>query len=101
MALITDASCFIIHCIHRPWDLALLLDDALRLVEKNIFVLVPPLVEQRLPKFATKLLFVTFKLLAHVQSFYVSFLFIICTFLCQITILSFFKGSRGTVIDQD
>jgi hypothetical protein len=28
-------------------------------------------------------------------------LFIICTFLCQITILSFFKGSRGTVIDQD
>ena len=66
MALITDASCFIVHSIHRPWDLTLLLDDALRLVEKNIFVLVPSLVEQRLPKFATKLLFVTFELLAHV-----------------------------------
>jgi hypothetical protein len=79
----------------------LLVDDALRLVEKNIFVLVPSLVKKGLPKFATKLLLVTFELLAHVQTFYVGLLFVIRTFLSQITILSFFERSRGTVVDKD
>jgi len=100
IALIVYTTCFVIHSVHWPWDLTLLLNYALSLVEQHILVLVTFLIEQRLPKFATKLLFITFELQAHVQAFYVCFLFIISTFLCQITVLSFFESRCRTVIDK-